>query len=130
MSEAVATPTTGQIYKIALASIIGSVIEQYNFLVTGVIAATVWGGIFFKLPSLAAVAAAITVRSWLFQVQVSGHVALTRCSANQTPTTGEVPITVSIPFSLLQHTCESRYKFIRPVLQTSPLRCIGTNPGG
>jgi MFS family permease len=61
MSEAIATPTTGQIYKIALASIIGSVIEQYDFLVTGVIAATVWGGIFFKLPGLAAVAAAITV---------------------------------------------------------------------
>jgi hypothetical protein len=37
------------------------VIEQYDFLVTGVIAATVWGGIFFKLPGLAAVAAAITV---------------------------------------------------------------------
>jgi MFS family permease len=61
MSEAIANPTTGQIYKIALASIIGSVIEQYDFLVTGVIAATVWGGIFFKLPGLAAVAAAITV---------------------------------------------------------------------
>ncbi len=50
-----------QIYKVALASIIGSVIEQYDFLVTGVIAATVWGGIFFKLPGLAAVAAAIGV---------------------------------------------------------------------
>ena len=57
----VATPTTNQIYKVALASIIGSVIEQYDFLVTGVIAATVWGGIFFKLPGLAAVAAAIGV---------------------------------------------------------------------
>ena len=45
----------------ALASIVGSVIEQYDFLVTGVIAATVWGGIFFKLPGLAAVAAAISV---------------------------------------------------------------------
>jgi MFS family permease len=56
-----AAPTTNQIYKVALASIIGSVIEQYDFLVTGVIAATVWGGIFFKLPGLAAVAAAITV---------------------------------------------------------------------
>ncbi len=55
------TPTTSQIYKVALASIIGSVIEQYDFLVTGVIAATVWGGIFFKLPGLAAVAAAIGV---------------------------------------------------------------------
>ena len=54
-------PTTGQIYKVALASIVGSVIEQYDFLVTGVIAATVWGGIFFKLPGLAAVAAAIGV---------------------------------------------------------------------
>ena len=54
-------PTTQQIYKVALASIIGSVIEQYDFLVTGVIAATVWGGIFFKLPGLAAVAAAIGV---------------------------------------------------------------------
>ena len=61
MSEAVAGPSTGQIYKVALASIVGSVIEQYDFLVTGVIAATVWGGIFFKLPGLAAVAAAIGV---------------------------------------------------------------------
>jgi MFS family permease len=58
---AIASPTTNQIYKVALASIIGSVIEQYDFLVTGVIAATVWGGIFFKLPGLAAVAAAISV---------------------------------------------------------------------
>ncbi len=56
-----ATPTTAQIYKVALASIIGSVIEQYDFLITGVMAATVWGGVFFKLPGLAAVAAAITV---------------------------------------------------------------------
>ncbi len=61
MNEAVATPTSKQIYKIALASIIGSVIEQYDYLVTGVIAATVWGGIFFKLPALAALAAAIGV---------------------------------------------------------------------
>ena len=69
MSSVAATPTaipatspsTAQIYKVALASIIGSVIEQYDFLVTGVIAATVWGGIFFKLPGLAAVAAAIGV---------------------------------------------------------------------
>jgi MFS family permease len=56
-----AAPTVREIYKVALASIIGSVIEQYDFLVTGVIAATVWGGIFFKLPGLAAVAAAIGV---------------------------------------------------------------------
>jgi len=61
MNEAAATPTRRQIFKVALASIIGSVIEQYDFLVTGVIAATVWGGIFFKLPALAAVAAAIGV---------------------------------------------------------------------
>jgi MFS family permease len=64
MSEtttASATPTTAQIYKVALASIVGSVIEQYDFLITGIIAATVWGGIFFKLPGLAAVAAAIGV---------------------------------------------------------------------
>jgi MFS family permease len=61
MTEAAATPTNRQIYKVALASIIGSVIEQYDFLVTGVMAATVWGGIFFKLPSLAAIAAAIGV---------------------------------------------------------------------
>ena len=54
-------PTQIQIYKVALASIVGSVIEQFDFLVTGVIAATVWGGIFFKLPGLAAVAAAIGV---------------------------------------------------------------------
>jgi MFS family permease len=61
MSETAAGPTQQQIYKVALASIIGSVIEQYDFLVTGVIAATVWGGIFFKEKGLAAVAAAITV---------------------------------------------------------------------
>lgn len=54
-------PTNRQITKVALASIIGSVIEQYDFLITGVIAATVWGGVFFKLPGLAAVAAAISV---------------------------------------------------------------------
>jgi len=54
-------PTTKQIKKVAIASIVGSVIEQYDFLVTGIIAATVWGGIFFKLHALAAVAAAIGV---------------------------------------------------------------------
>jgi MFS family permease len=54
-------PTAQQIYKVALASIVGSVIEQYDFLVTGVIAATVWGGVFFKEKGLAAVAAAITI---------------------------------------------------------------------
>jgi MFS family permease len=56
-----ATPSRDQIFKVALASIIGSVIEQYDFLVTGIIAATVWGGVFFKLPGLAAIAAAIGV---------------------------------------------------------------------
>jgi MFS family permease len=61
MSDAAASPTSRQIYKVALASIVGSVIEQFDFLITGVIAATIWGGIFFKLPGLAAVAAAISV---------------------------------------------------------------------
>jgi MFS family permease len=61
MSASAASPTSRQIYKVALASIVGSVIEQYDFLITGVIAATIWGGIFFKLPGLAAVAAAISV---------------------------------------------------------------------
>jgi MFS family permease len=61
MNSAATTPTTRQIYKVAFASIIGSVIEQYDYLVTGVIAATVWGDIFFKLPGLAAVAAAIGI---------------------------------------------------------------------
>ncbi|MCF3946267.1 MFS transporter [Acidiphilium sp. AL] len=59
--EASAHPSTRQISRIAFASIVGSVIEQYDFLVTGVIAATVWGGIFFKLHALAAVSAAIGV---------------------------------------------------------------------
>src|SRR6202050_1228018 len=64
MREAVAAstvevPTVNQIYKVALASIIGSVIEQYDFLVTGVIAATVWPDIFFKEPGLKSAAAAI-----------------------------------------------------------------------
>lgn len=61
MSEAIAVPDQKQIFRVALASIVGSVIEQYDFLVTGVIAATVWGSVFFKLPGLAAAAAAITV---------------------------------------------------------------------
>ena len=61
MSDAAAGPSQKQIYKVALASIVGSVIEQFDFLVTGVIAATVWGGVFFKLPAIAAVAAAIGV---------------------------------------------------------------------
>jgi MFS family permease len=61
MSDTTAGPSTQQIYKVALASIVGSVIEQYDFLVTGVIAATIWGGVFFKLPGLAAIAAAIGV---------------------------------------------------------------------
>jgi MFS family permease len=61
LMSAAAEPTGNQIYKVALASIVGSVIEQYDFLVTGVIAATVWGGIFFELPRLAAVSAAIGV---------------------------------------------------------------------
>jgi len=61
MDQVSAAPTGSQIYKVALASIVGSVIEQYDFLITGVIAATVWGGVFFKLPGLAAVAAAISV---------------------------------------------------------------------
>ncbi len=60
MSDATASPTVGQIYKVALASIVGSVIEQYDFLVTGVIAATVWPDIFFKEPGLKSAAAAIT----------------------------------------------------------------------
>jgi MFS family permease len=60
-TAAPATPTTKQIYKVALASIIGSVIEQYDFLITGIIAAEVWPKIFFKQPGLAAVALAITV---------------------------------------------------------------------
>jgi MFS family permease len=60
-ADASASPTINQIYKVALASIIGSIIEQYDFLITGVIAATVWGGIFFKLPGVAAAAAAISV---------------------------------------------------------------------
>ena len=54
-------PTDRQIYRVALASIVGSIIEQYDFLVTGVIAATVWGGIFFKEKGLAAVAGAISI---------------------------------------------------------------------
>src|ERR1700691_1088593 len=60
-STPAATPTTAQIYKVAVASIVGSVIEQYDFLITGVMAAPVWAGVFFKLPDLAAVAAAISV---------------------------------------------------------------------
>ncbi|WGR94940.1 MFS transporter [Bradyrhizobium sp. ISRA443] len=62
MGDGVAGPDDGgRIYKVALASIVGSVIEQYDFLVTGVIAATVWGDVYFKLPALAAIAAAIGV---------------------------------------------------------------------
>lgn len=57
----VQSPTWRGIYKVALASIVGSVIEQYDFLVTGVIAATIWGDVFFRLPKLAAAAAAISI---------------------------------------------------------------------
>jgi MFS family permease len=56
-----AEPSVKQISRIAFASIVGSVIEQYDFLVTGIIAATVWGDVFFKVPGLAAVAAAIGI---------------------------------------------------------------------
>jgi len=59
--DAASPPSQNQILKVAVASIVGSVIEQFDFLITGVIAATVWGGVFFKLPGLAAVAAAISV---------------------------------------------------------------------
>jgi MFS family permease len=61
MTDVATTPTTSQIYKVALASIVGSVIEQYDFLVTGVMAATVWPDIFFKEPGLKSAAAAISV---------------------------------------------------------------------
>jgi len=61
MKRRVGSPTSKQIYKVALASIVGSVIEQYDFLITGVIAATVWGEVFFKLPAIKAVSAAIVV---------------------------------------------------------------------
>ena len=64
MSQAImerAAPSRDRVYQVALASIVGSVIEQYDFLVTGVIAATVWGNLFFKLPALAAASAAISV---------------------------------------------------------------------
>lgn len=40
-------PTTEQIAKVATGSIIGSIIEQYDFLVTGTIAGLVWGTLFF-----------------------------------------------------------------------------------
>jgi MFS family permease len=61
MNQSLIGPSTTQIRKVAVASLIGSVIEQYDFLVTGIIAATIWGGLFFKLPGLAAAAAAIGV---------------------------------------------------------------------
>jgi MFS family permease len=79
-SPAAGNPDTRQIYRVALASIVGSVIEQYDYLVTGVIAATVWGGIFFKLPGLAAVAAAIGVYGFGIIIRpvgafIFGHIA-------------------------------------------------------
>ncbi|MGN6570893.1 MAG: MFS transporter [Pseudolabrys sp.] len=79
-APATGVPDTQQIYRVALASIIGSVIEQYDYLVTGVIAATVWGGIFFKLPGLAAVAAAIGVYGFGIIIRpigafIFGHIA-------------------------------------------------------
>jgi MFS family permease len=61
MNADAAAPTTKEIRRVAIASIIGSVIEQYDFLVTGVVAATIWGGIFFKQKGLAAAAAAIGI---------------------------------------------------------------------
>ena len=79
-SPAAVSPDTQQIYRVALASIVGSVIEQYDYLITGVIAATVWGGIFFKLPGLAAVAAAIGVYGFGIIIRpigafIFGHIA-------------------------------------------------------
>ena len=61
MDESLTGPTAAQIRKVAVASLVGSVIEQYDFLVTGIIAATIWGGLFFKASGLAAAAAAIGV---------------------------------------------------------------------
>ncbi|KEP69082.1 major facilitator transporter [Thioclava dalianensis] len=80
---AVAAASGQSIVKVAIASIIGSVIEQYDFLVTGVIAATIWGGVFFKLPGLAAVAAAIGVYGLGIVIRpigayIFGHIADTR----------------------------------------------------
>ena len=74
------TPDNHQIYRVALASIIGSVIEQYDYLITGIIAATVWGNVFFKLPGLAAVAAAIGVYGFGIIIRpigafIFGHIA-------------------------------------------------------
>jgi MFS family permease len=60
VNQTIAVPTVNQIYKVALASIVGSVIEQYDFLVTGIIAATVWPDIFFKEPGVKSAALAIT----------------------------------------------------------------------
>jgi MFS family permease len=61
-TTAQAGPTTREIMRVAVASIIGSVIEQYDFLVTGIIAATVWPTLFFKFHGLAAnVAGAIGI---------------------------------------------------------------------
>jgi MFS family permease len=80
MTAILAGPDNTQIFKVALASIVGSVIEQYDFLVTGVIAATVWGDIFFKLPGLAALAAAIGVYGIGIMIRpigafIFGHIA-------------------------------------------------------
>lgn len=60
-AERGASPAPSQIRRIAVASIIGSVIEQYDFLITGIIAATIWGDVFFGSPGTAAVAAAISI---------------------------------------------------------------------
>jgi MFS family permease len=60
-AHAAAIPTNREILRVAVASIIGSVIEQYDFLVTGIIAAQVWGSIFFKTGGIAAVSAAIGI---------------------------------------------------------------------
>jgi MFS family permease len=55
-------PTNREIMRVAIASIIGSVIEQYDFLITGIIAATIWPTLFFKFHGVAAnVAGAIGV---------------------------------------------------------------------
>jgi len=59
MSDAVAAPTVSQIYKVAVASIVGSVIEQYDFLVTGDCGDGLAGDVFFKEPGLKKRAAAI-----------------------------------------------------------------------
>ena len=88
MNNAAATPTVGQIYKVALAAIIGSVIEQYDFLVTGVLrppsGAASSSNCRASPPLLPPSASTVSASSSVRSAPTSSAISLT-CTAARTP---------------------------------------------